>query len=78
MGVSVFSIQNEQLKVKIKRKGAEICSVIDQNGVEFIWQAEEVWQRHAPVLFPVVGSLLDHEFVLRWQDLSVETSRICT
>ncbi len=59
---NTYSIKNEFLEVKIKRKGAEICSVVDSNGFEFIWQAEPVWERHAPILFPVVGSLLDHEF----------------
>lgn len=61
--IDKFSIHNEFLTVKINRRGAELCSVIDQKGTEFIWQAGEVWPRHAPNLFPIVGSLLDHEFV---------------
>jgi galactose mutarotase-like enzyme len=57
-----YTIENEALSVKIKRKGAELCSVKDQKGIEFIWQAGNVWPKHAPNLFPIVGSLLDHEY----------------
>lgn len=58
-----FIIKNEHLTVEIKKLGAELCSVKNREGTEFIWQAEEVWPRHAPNLFPAVGSLLDHEYI---------------
>jgi galactose mutarotase-like enzyme len=52
------------LKISINNKGAEICSVKNNDGLEFIWQAnKEVWARHAPVLFPIVGKLKNNEFV---------------
>jgi galactose mutarotase-like enzyme len=60
--ISQYSIQNEFLTVRVNRLGAELCSVKDSVGTEFIWQAEEVWPKHAPNLFPIVGSLLDHEY----------------
>jgi hypothetical protein len=60
--ISKYSIQNKFLTVNINRLGAELCSVIDSEGTEFIWQAGEVWPKHAPNLFPIVGSLLDHEY----------------
>jgi len=60
--LSQFTIHNEHLAVTIKRKGAELCSVIDNSGYEYIWQAEPVWPRHAPNLFPIVGSLIDHQY----------------
>jgi galactose mutarotase-like enzyme len=32
--------------------------------MEFMWQADQqVWARHAPVLFPIVGKLKDNSFV---------------
>jgi galactose mutarotase-like enzyme len=34
------------------------------NGPDYIWQALEVWPRHAPILFPIVGSLRDGEYLL--------------
>lgn len=62
--IDVFEIRNTHLQARIKRKGAELCSVISvDSGQEFIWQAGEIWPRHAPNLFPFVGSLLDHEYI---------------
>ncbi|MFB1004107.1 MAG: aldose 1-epimerase family protein [Bacteroidia bacterium] len=57
-----YTIQNEYLEVTIKKKGAELCSVLDSSGFEYMWQAGEIWPRHAPNLFPIVGSLLDHQY----------------
>ncbi len=52
------------LEVSINFFGAEIESVKNKNGLEFMWQGrKEVWPRHAPVLFPVVGKLKDNSFV---------------
>lgn len=52
-----YQILSDNLIVKINSKGAELCSVI-LNGAEYLWQAApDVWTRHAPVLFPIVGKL---------------------
>lgn len=45
----------------IKAQGAEMCSLKDQDGLEFIWQAGPAWPRHAPLLFPIVGRLANDE-----------------
>jgi galactose mutarotase-like enzyme len=56
------------LTVTINSKGAEISSVKNKEGLEFVWQAkQEVWPRHAPVLFPIVGKLKDNTFSLNDQ-----------
>jgi galactose mutarotase-like enzyme len=49
-------------------KGAELISAIDiHSQFEFIWQADpEVWPRHAPILFPIVGKLKNNEY--RWNN----------
>lgn len=60
--LSQFTLKNKYLEVAVNRKGAELGSVKDTTGYEYIWQAEPVWPRHAPNLFPIVGSLLDHEY----------------
>ena len=57
-------IISDSLSVIINSFGAEVCSVKNKQGVEFIWQADKtVWARHAPVLFPIVGKLKDDFFV---------------
>ena len=37
--------------------GAELQSVKDNSGREFMWQAGEKWPRHSPILFPIVCSV---------------------
>ena len=60
----INALRSSFLTVSINSLGAEICSVKNTNGLEFIWQADaEIWARHAPVLFPIVGKLKDNSFI---------------
>lgn len=55
--VFIFS---EQLRAEISCLGAELISLRDAAGREYIWQRESgVWGRSAPLLFPVIGRLRD-------------------
>lgn len=57
-------IRSEELIVVINEVGAEVCSVKNTGGNEYIWQADPaVWARHAPVLFPIVGKLKEEYFL---------------
>lgn len=57
------SLENSFLKLNVNYHGAELSSVVDKiTGFEYIWQAGESWKRHAPVLFPIVGRLIDNTF----------------
>src|SRR6201991_4843464 len=42
---------------EVSAQGAELCSLKNADGLEFIWQAGPQWPRHAPLLFPIVGRL---------------------
>lgn len=55
-------LENEELKIVINSKGAELCSLLDKNDqTEYIWQADPaVWAYHAPNLFPIVGGLINN------------------
>lgn len=54
------TIQNEHLLVKAKCAGAELTSIV-KDGVEYLWQAEAaVWAKHSPILFPIVGALVNN------------------
>ncbi|MET4838220.1 galactose mutarotase-like enzyme [Bradyrhizobium japonicum] len=55
------TIRSGGLTATIKAHGAELCSLKDGGGVEFVWQAEPAWPRHAPLLFPIVGRLANDE-----------------
>ena len=49
-------IKNESLTVAVEERGAELCSVKDCDGGEYIWQGDAAfWADHAPVLFPFCG-----------------------
>ncbi len=50
-------LENGYLSATIKADGAELCSLRDAEDEELLWQAEPIWPRHAPVLFPIVGRL---------------------
>jgi galactose mutarotase-like enzyme len=43
----------------VKADGAELSTLRDGSGMDYLWPAEPVWPRHAPVLFPIVGRLRD-------------------
>lgn len=60
----MVEIKNENLKVQINTLGAELQSVKSSDGFEYLWQGDpEVWSGRAPVLFPIVGGLMDDEFI---------------
>lgn len=56
-----YILENDYLKVTVSSLGAEVTSVLRKSdGVEHIWQADpQVWDRHAPVLFPHCGKVVD-------------------
>ncbi len=61
-----FQISSSKLLLKINARGAELAAITDKKtGFEFIWQVDPaVWNRHAPVLFPVVGKLFNNTIAI--------------
>lgn len=58
-----ITLKNKKLEACIKVNGAELISVKNPDGLEYIWQADpDHWKRHAPILFPVVGRLQNDEY----------------
>lgn len=59
-----YTIKNNMIEVVISDHGAEVQSVKGAyTGEEYMWQADpEIWGRHAPVLFPIVGRLKNDEY----------------
>jgi galactose mutarotase-like enzyme len=55
----MFSIENDQLKVIINSKGAELQSIFNKEfGIEYMWSGDAAfWGKKSPVLFPIVGTL---------------------
>lgn len=58
-----YILQNNYLKAVILEKGAELSSLKNVDNIEYIWQGDPCfWPRHAPVLFPLVGKVLDNTY----------------
>ena len=57
-------IENELLSVESKTTGAELTSIrLKSDGTEYLWQADpKYWNRHAPLLFPIVGSVANNRY----------------
>ena len=66
--MSIVTLKNEELTVKISTLGAEIQSIEDKNGVERLWQGDPaIWKGRAPILFPVAGGFKDDGYELDGQ-----------
>ena len=64
-----YEIKNEFIKAKIKSFGAELNSLqkIDED-LEYIWQGDsKYWNRHSPILFPIVGRLKEDSYTYQNQ-----------
>lgn len=51
------TLRGDGISAVIVGQGAELVSLQDAQGFEFLWQAGPEWRRHSPVLFPIVGRL---------------------
>lgn len=59
-----IELKNDVLSICVKAEGAELCSIVLlANNTEFMWQAGSEWSKHSPILFPIVGTLKDGEYV---------------
>lgn len=59
----LYTLQNEQLTVTLSELGAEVVSVKNPDGCEYIWQADPTyWAGKAPLLFPICGRLTEGRY----------------
>lgn len=60
----MIELRSKSIRVQIKQKGAELCSYYNlDTQIEHVWQADpSFWNRHAPILFPIVGQVEDGEY----------------
>ena len=62
----IHYIENENLILGVKEFGCEITSIKSKaTGYEFMWQGNpDVWSGQSPILFPIVGRLIDDKYYL--------------
>lgn len=63
--MSQHILKNQHLTVILEEHGAELTSIMDNTtGIHYLWNADPAyWKRHAPVLFPFVGSLQNKSYI---------------
>ena len=68
-------LENEALSLAIADKGAELSRVWDKDlSCERLWSADPaVWNRHAPILFPFVGRVIDGKYRLDGREYEMKT-----
>lgn len=60
-----YKISNGILELEVDSMGGEMKS-LKANGKEYLWNGDPAyWKRTAPVLFPIVGSLKNKEFIFQ-------------
>ena len=60
----MLTIENQQLKISIQTKGAELQSIFQKDHqTEYMWNGDPAfWGKHSPLLFPIVGTLKDNTY----------------
>ena len=68
-------LENEALCLAVADKGAELSRVLDkEKGCERLWSADPaVWNRHAPILFPFVGKVLQGKYRTGGREYAMKT-----
>ncbi|HEY4108747.1 aldose 1-epimerase family protein [Puia sp.] len=71
----MFSIENQQLRISIHPKGAELQSIYHKgHQTEYMWGGDPAfWGKHSPLLFPIVGTLKANTYY--YQDKPYTLSR---
>ncbi len=60
-----ITLQSAGLTARIDAHGAELASLRDMFGRELLWQGDAThWAGRAPILFPIVGTLVDGHYRL--------------
>lgn len=59
----ITTLQNSKLTVQIKQLGAELFSITNSEEKEYMWGGDPaIWGKHAPILFPIVGTLKNNTY----------------
>jgi len=60
----IYSLENSSIKITASTHGGEIHSITSKNdGTDYLWDGNpEYWKYHAPILFPIVGKVVDSKY----------------
>lgn len=64
-------LANDYLTLQLSAHGAELKSIKDDNGKEYLWQGDaQYWARQSPILFPHVGSVWNNSYKIENKEYS--------
>jgi len=66
-----YTIKSDKLTAIIDSFGGELHSLKDTSGNEYIWTAEDVWKRHAPLLFPFVCNTKSKKYTVNGKEYAL-------
>lgn len=60
----MITLENDQLKIQVKTKGAEADSIYSKEfNLEYLWSGDaKFWNKKSPILFPIVGTLKQNTY----------------
>ena len=59
-----ITLSNSELTATINTFGAELISFKNNSNREYIWEGNpNYWGKHSPILFPIVGSLKNNNYI---------------
>ena len=59
-----ITLSNSELTATINTFGAELISFKNDSNKEYIWEGNpNYWGKHSPILFPIVGSLRNNNYI---------------
>ena len=70
----IYTAENKFFTLGVKEMGAELTSLKSKKtGIEYIWEGNtDIWYGQSPILFPVIGRLLDDKYRLNGKEYSME------
>ena len=67
------TIKNNYLTVEIQEKGAQLWSIKDASGHEYLWQGDPAyWEDRAPNLFPYIARLTEGKYTLHGETYNMD------
>ncbi|MCH5348567.1 MAG: aldose 1-epimerase family protein [Oscillospiraceae bacterium] len=66
------TISSKNVKAVIDSFGAELHSLKNSSGTEYLWQADpKIWKRHAPILFPFICNTTSKKYTCGGKEYSL-------
>lgn len=71
--MKIFNAENDNFTLKVKEMGAELNSLKSKKtGIEYIWCGDDsIWYGQSPILFPIIGRLLDDKYTLNGKEYTM-------